>query len=224
MTDAAAAERSTSRGRETFSTGRGGIGNIRQASASRDARPTTGPDDFSVTRGREPAPVYGAAAGGGGGAQVFSTGRGGAGNLRSPSRTPRDIREAAQAEAAEQEVIREYVASQEFAVKSSGRGGIGNINRSRSRGPHSALDIDLDAAPSHSHSHSHSHSPTRPLSGAAPTTGPGKFSTGRGGAGNILNEHAHAHAHVSAEVADEEERRRALASVHASANNGGGGV
>jgi hypothetical protein len=48
-------ERSLSRGREAFqSSGRGGIGNIRQASLSRDARPGTGPDDFSPTRGREP--------------------------------------------------------------------------------------------------------------------------------------------------------------------------
>lgn len=71
MTD----ERSTSRGRNTFivrfsldyflihifnvliqqSTGRGGIGNMRATSLSRDARPDSGPDDFSVTRGREPA-------------------------------------------------------------------------------------------------------------------------------------------------------------------------
>lgn len=37
------------------STGRGGVGNIRQPSQSADKRPTSdGPDDFSVTRGREP--------------------------------------------------------------------------------------------------------------------------------------------------------------------------
>jgi len=68
------AERSTSRGREVFvcsshlyfpsishslsdyqqSSGRGGIGNIRAASKSRDERPSSGPDDFSATRGREP--------------------------------------------------------------------------------------------------------------------------------------------------------------------------
>ena len=36
------------------SSGRGGIGNIHQSSASRDRRPESGPDDFSVTRGREP--------------------------------------------------------------------------------------------------------------------------------------------------------------------------
>jgi hypothetical protein len=67
-------DRSLSRGRDAFvsasrhligvlltsptpiqqSTGRGGLGNIRQASLSRDARPDSGPDDFSTTRGREP--------------------------------------------------------------------------------------------------------------------------------------------------------------------------
>ncbi|PPQ75368.1 hypothetical protein CVT26_015505 [Gymnopilus dilepis] len=115
------AEHSPARGRETFSTGRGGMGNMRQASQSRDARPTTGPDDFSITRGRERIPHPN---------QVFSTGRGGAGNLRSPSRDPRPSPDV---EAAEKEVIREYVASQEGAVHSTGRGGIGNMSRSRSR-------------------------------------------------------------------------------------------
>ncbi|PPQ84442.1 hypothetical protein CVT25_012543 [Psilocybe cyanescens] len=189
MTDSA--ERSISRGRDTFSTGRGGLGNIRQTSASRDARPSSGPDDFSPTRGREPIASP---------QQVFSTGRGGAGNLRSPSRAPKD----AQSDAAEQEVIREYVASQEHAIKSSGRGGIGNISRSRSRGP------------------PQSKSPSRP----SPTTGSpapaaGKFSTGRGGAGNILSgQDGHGHAGYSAEAADEEERRRV--GLSANVHNAGG--
>ncbi|KDR70680.1 hypothetical protein GALMADRAFT_254722 [Galerina marginata CBS 339.88] len=138
-------DRSQSRGREAFSTGRGGIGNIRQTSLSRDARPTSGPDDFSVTRGREPIANPN---------QVFSTGRGGAGNLRSPSRDPKP---RAEVEAAEQEVIRDYVAAHEGAAFSSGRGGLGNINRSRSRDP------------------------------AASITSTPKFSTGRGGAGNIVS-------------------------------------
>jgi len=64
-------DRSASRGREALvvsvseylspsftdqpqSSGRGGFGNIRQTSLSRDARPDSGPDDFSGTRGREP--------------------------------------------------------------------------------------------------------------------------------------------------------------------------
>ena len=39
------------------STGRGGVGTIRASSASRDGRPIDGPDDFSITRGREPLPA-----------------------------------------------------------------------------------------------------------------------------------------------------------------------
>jgi hypothetical protein len=72
LTNMTATERSISRGREGFvrylilisfsriiiigpqtSTGRGGIGNIRHASLSRDSRSEPGPDDFSSTRGRE---------------------------------------------------------------------------------------------------------------------------------------------------------------------------
>ncbi|KAF9463265.1 hypothetical protein BDZ94DRAFT_1282617 [Collybia nuda] len=118
------ADRSQSRGREAFhSSGRGGIGNIRQASASRDARPG-GPDDFSTSRGREPVP-----------ASTFSTGRGGAGNIRSPSR---DINNPLSPDSAkgEQDIIRDHVAANQDAPHSTGRGGVGNItNRSRSRGP-----------------------------------------------------------------------------------------
>jgi hypothetical protein len=49
---------SINRGREIHSTGRGGIGNFRETSTSRDARPKSGPDDFSPTRGREPHVRY----------------------------------------------------------------------------------------------------------------------------------------------------------------------
>ncbi|KAJ2911498.1 hypothetical protein MD484_g8914, partial [Candolleomyces efflorescens] len=111
--------RSQSRGREPLqSTGRGGFGNIRQASVSRD-RPTSGPDDFSVTRGREPVANPDA---------IYSTGRGGAGNLRSPSR---DATRAPDAH--EKEVLESYAAHQGEGPVSTGRGGLGNINRSRSR-------------------------------------------------------------------------------------------
>jgi len=119
-----AKERSASRGRANFSTGRGGIGNIRQSSLSRDTRPDSGPDDFSVTRGREPIATQKL--------EVFSTGRGGMGNLRSPSR---DVHKTPIDEIVEEDVIREYKAAQEGAPVSSGRGGIGNISRSRSRDP-----------------------------------------------------------------------------------------
>jgi len=112
-------ERSTSRGRQPFvSTGRGGVGNIRQPSLSGDARPESGPDNYSLTRGREPfcSPM-----------QIFSTGRGGAGNIRSPSRDDRKVPNS------EKDVIEEYKRSQEGAPVSSGRGGVGNISRSRTR-------------------------------------------------------------------------------------------
>ncbi|KAF9041692.1 hypothetical protein BJ165DRAFT_1349769 [Panaeolus papilionaceus] len=120
-----APERSTSRGRDAFhSSGRGGIGNIRQASQSRDARPDSGPDDFSVTRGREPVANQSA--------PLFSTGRGGAGNIRSPSRGPG----SKIVDIAEEKVIQDHLAKQEDAVTSTGRGGLGNLaQRSRSRGP-----------------------------------------------------------------------------------------
>jgi hypothetical protein len=116
-------ERSLSRGREAFqSSGRGGIGNIRQASLSRDARPGTGPDDFSPTRGREPHVHPGE--------PFYSTGRGGAGNIRSPSRDPS---KPDPTEAADERVVHEHIVADETVPHSTGRGGLGNINHSRSR-------------------------------------------------------------------------------------------
>ncbi|KAF8910632.1 hypothetical protein CPB84DRAFT_1842619 [Gymnopilus junonius] len=118
-------ESSPSREREVFhSTGRGGAGNIRQTNIGSGSSGIN-LEDFSIIRGREPFPHSTQN-------QVFSTGRGGAGNLRSLSRDPESI---ARAEAVEQEVIKEYLASQEGAIHSSGRGGLGNLNRSRSRDP-----------------------------------------------------------------------------------------
>lgn len=123
--------------------------------------------------------------------QTFSTGRGGAGNIRSPSR---DINNPLSPDPAqgERELIREHVAaSQEAPVgvplpphqafsdlfpgtqHSTGRGGVGNIaNRSRSRGP---------TVPAVAMVHS----------------------TGRGGAGNII-----AGDGLITGVIDEEERKR----------------
>ncbi|KAF8810917.1 hypothetical protein BYT27DRAFT_7185238 [Phlegmacium glaucopus] len=205
-------ERSASRGREGFqSTGRGGIGNIRQASLSRDARPESGPDDFSVTRGREAITNP---------KQIFSTGRGGVGNLRSPSR---DVHKNPASDSVEEDVIREYKASQEGAPVSTGRGGLGNINRSRSRdpstGPRSSFHstgrggagnlvadegsvterIDEDDLIKHHATHEGYHSTGR--GGAANITtiveppvehhshAKNEYeSTGRGGAGNLVKE------------------------------------
>jgi len=117
------AERSVSRGREAFSTGRGGIGNIRQPSSTPSTGSECGPDDFSVTRGRELISNP---------KEVFSTGRGGAGNIRSPSR---NIQKSPASPGVDEDVIKEYKKSQEGTPSSSGRGGLGNINRSRSRDP-----------------------------------------------------------------------------------------
>lgn len=117
-------DRSRSRGRqEAFhSSGRGGAGNIRPASRSRDARPD-GPDDFSLTRGRDmgvspgqlPRPTH--------------SGRGGAGNIRSPSRDPGER----SPDAKEIETLRVAIEHEAELPHSTGRGGAGNIVTSRSR-------------------------------------------------------------------------------------------
>ncbi|KAG6811614.1 hypothetical protein H0H92_006629 [Tricholoma furcatifolium] len=128
-------DRSQSRGRDAFqSSGRGGSGNIRQASVSRDTRPIDGPDDFSTSRGREPISSF---------LKSLSTGRGGAGNIRSPSRDPVPASalrgEPTITEEQEKELIRARNAANTEGRFSSGRGGSGNIlqneSRSRSRDP-----------------------------------------------------------------------------------------
>ncbi|KAG6860691.1 hypothetical protein C0995_008604 [Termitomyces sp. Mi166 len=183
-------DRSVSRGRDVYqSSGRGGAGNIRRASISRDARPTDGPDDFSVTRGREPAP---------GVRPTFSTGRGGAGNIRSPSRGPGSDLVEGDTGLSDAEVIRAYVAaSADVPVSqtidrsfieqhSSGRGGAGNIFNSRSRSGSRGPTI-LTSPTS---------STATPPRGRAPNSSPGTVTpphthlsptrlTGRGGAGNF---------------------------------------
>ncbi|KAG6878665.1 hypothetical protein C0992_007733 [Termitomyces sp. T32_za158] len=114
-------DQSKSRGREVYqSSGRGGAGNIRQASISREARPVDGPDDFSVSRGREPVPVQ---------PKNLYTGRGGAGNIRSPSRDPNapTVVEPQAGVLEERELIRAHIASTAEGPFSSGRGGAGNI-------------------------------------------------------------------------------------------------
>ncbi|KAH0584752.1 hypothetical protein J132_01535 [Termitomyces sp. J132] len=161
-------DRSQSRGRDVFqSSGRGGAGNIRRASISREARPADGPDDFSITRGREPVPAIHA---------IFSTGRGGAGNIRSPSRDPAVDGDTGLSDA---EVIRAHVAGSADIPHSSGRGGAGNIftarSRSRSRGPPTASTF---ATPPRSAAATPAGTPHTHLS-------PLPRSTGRGGAGNF---------------------------------------
>lgn len=199
MTDSPAGDhRSLSRGRDTFqSSGRGGAGNIRRSSQSREPHPFDGPDDFSHTRGREPA-VHPD--------RAYSVGRGGAGNIRSPSRDPGSVRPVHPDVIAESEyeqgILREHAASE--VVHSSGRGGAGNItrSRSRSRGPGLALHstgrggagnmlfgdgrssdtLDQEERKKHHHPE-------------------GIHSTGRGGTANMTNAHepevepTHHHAH-----------------------------
>ncbi|KAH0580126.1 hypothetical protein H2248_002932 [Termitomyces sp. 'cryptogamus'] len=124
-------DHSKSLGREVYqSSGRGGAGNIRQASDSRDSRPVDGPDDFSVSRGRELVPTH---------MKNFYTGRGGAGNIRSPSRDPTVPTVVEPVIIEERELIRAHNAASSDGPFSSGRGGAGNIvqtsSRSRSRDP-----------------------------------------------------------------------------------------
>lgn len=74
-------ERSQSRGRDAFaSTGRGGVGNIRQTSVTR-AEATPSSPAVELIRGRELGNALPATS------KPYSTGRGGAGNIRSPSRS-----------------------------------------------------------------------------------------------------------------------------------------
>ncbi|KAG6844652.1 hypothetical protein H0H87_005103 [Tephrocybe sp. NHM501043] len=180
-------DRSISRGREVFhSSGRGGAGNIRQASVSREARPLDGPDDFSIVRGREPVPAV---------RSTFSTGRGGAGNIRSPSRDPKLALVADDNQSlSDSEVIRAHVAATADGPRSSGRGGAGNIStsRSRSRGPAILASPNTSTPP---------HTPVIVRS------------TGRGGAGNISLNGVDISIDVPEDIQErdeDEEKRKAL--------------
>ncbi|CAE6519254.1 unnamed protein product [Rhizoctonia solani] len=108
-------DRSRSRGREFQSTGRGGAGNIvRSESVSRTR------EDLGQERGREVLPAN----------RLTHSGRGGAGNIRSPSRDPEaDMRALSR----EREIIEDHRKSEEGQIYSTGRGGYGNMDRSRSR-------------------------------------------------------------------------------------------
>jgi len=113
-------DRSTSRGRDITSVGRGGAGNfVRGESASRNTinRALDGDE-----RGRTVEPRIEAST-------VTHSGRGGSGNIRSPSRDP--IKEADE-RAYEQQVLARS-RERSLNMTSSGRGGGGNISGSRSR-------------------------------------------------------------------------------------------
>jgi len=139
-------DRSVSRGRDLASTGRGGVGNVVRSESANGARIVRAEDGDE--RGRE----------------VFSTddrvthaGRGGQGNVRSPSR---DASKVAEERAYEEAILRKRRQEREGQPLSSGRGGTGNISRDPSRSRSRARDPN-------------SHPP-------AYETG-----VGRGGAGNI---------------------------------------
>jgi len=174
--------RSVSRGRDAFqSSGRGGIGNIRRSSQSRDARSVDGPDDISFTRGREPA-VHPD--------RVFSVGRGGAGNIRPPSRDARGDTDTAEAEH-QARLVREH--AEATTVHSSGRGGAGNISgsRSRSRGPGIALHSTGRGGAGNIHAGSGLNMPEAldEVGQKLHAHHEGIHSTGRGGAANITALH-----------------------------------
>jgi len=118
------ADRSESRGRDQKafqSSGRGGAGNIRLRSTSREPSTGPGPDDFSLTRGRTVEPTPGKPA---------HTGRGGAGNVRAPSADPAAEKQEA---ARERSIVAAKTEEEKDQPHSTGRGGFGNIDRSRSR-------------------------------------------------------------------------------------------
>ena len=65
--------------------------------------------------------------------QVTHAGRGGAGNIRSPSRDPKDAIYEAKEDALQAQLVAKDRGRRADAPFSSGRGGAGNISRSQSR-------------------------------------------------------------------------------------------
>ncbi|VDC02699.1 unnamed protein product [Peniophora sp. CBMAI 1063] len=129
---------SQQRGRKVVSSGRGGAGNIRphDSSSSPAQRGVGGPDDFSVTRGRELLPQVLRTEG-----ALKSTGRGGVGNIISRSKDRSVSREDIETESVvdtivstgeaeyERHLIREHAAARAAGKFPSGRGGAGNVQR-----------------------------------------------------------------------------------------------
>ncbi|CED83533.1 Protein of unknown function DUF3602 [Phaffia rhodozyma] len=121
--------RSRSRGRSDhmISTGRGGAGNMRSSSQSKD-RSGAGDDTliYQSERGRSPhLPSV---------ERVQHSGRGGAGNIRSPSRDPKERERELSEQAYETQVIEARRREEAGRIHSAGRGGAGNMrSRSQSR-------------------------------------------------------------------------------------------
>jgi len=168
-------ERSQSRGRDVQyqSTGRGGAGNFKRSeSVSRDAvqRDVDGDE-----RGREIFNHPGA---------PTHSGRGGAGNVRSPSRDPAVRAAELEAIKHEKDVIEATKALEKTQIHSSGRGGFGNMT--------------VTTPPTTS--------PSRPASTSrSRSRDPGFISSGRGGAGNIRSESRDTRGDLAR--LDEEERK-----------------
>ncbi|KAI0708123.1 hypothetical protein C8T65DRAFT_214603 [Cerioporus squamosus] len=135
--------RSVSRGREAFSSGRGGIGNIRRPSIDTASPSRPAAEPLSPVRGREATVDP---------ERARTTGRGGMGNIRSGSQArsaaiiPENHPQTASLVSDHAASIAEYERSvvqqseQNARARSSGRGGLGNIqsnskSRSRSRAP-----------------------------------------------------------------------------------------
>jgi len=120
------------------STGRGGAGNLIR-SPSRGVDPDVQPGaergrsarDQSLERVSHDSDDYGEALTE---LQIIHSGRGGAGNIRSPSRNPTErIAEDRAEEDLQDRLIAESRGRQTDAAFATGRGGAGNISRSKSR-------------------------------------------------------------------------------------------
>ncbi|KAH9039652.1 hypothetical protein EDB85DRAFT_265695 [Lactarius pseudohatsudake] len=120
--------RTTSRGVQYKSSGRGGAGNAREApDYSQRASIFDGPEDFSSTKGRELRSSFNPD-------KIISIGRGGSGNVHSPSRDvigarSSELSSTTEAEQAKHErlLIRKHEATRAAQMHSVGRGGVGNI-------------------------------------------------------------------------------------------------
>jgi len=177
--------RSQSRGRDLASTGRGGAGNIVRGDSTSRPRP----EDEGAERGRN---VYAADETN----RVTHAGRGGQGNVRSPSRDP--AKDAVE-RAFEEDVLRKSREHREQFGVSAGRGGTGNIDRSRSRSREPGLGAGRGGAGNVFAHETHPHNAQelevleeeeRAKAEANPKHHHHLFSHGRGGQGNLSEQEA----------------------------------
>lgn len=202
--------RSLSRGR--VSTGRGGQGNIVDAT-NPPTSTEAGERAISPTRGREPvtSPL-------GQEGEFYSVGRGGAGNVRSRSRQPVDY-------SADANVVKAYD-SKHSDVHATGRGGAGNISRSKSR-PR-AEEAHAHVQGSHYGRGGEGNAGERPSADISALDGAEAqkyhkedafHSTGRGGVGNTVSGHTPRPAEDEAGAA-----KRALSPSRYAGRGGAGNV